>query len=98
MRISVLPRSLLGKWAVGLGAAFLFFFVLSNILMVFFHLGPGPIGPMIVLVSLIVGLGALVTGLISIIRYKDRGVLVCIATAFGVFVLLFLIGEILIPH
>jgi hypothetical protein len=66
--------------------------------MVFGPLGLARVGHIVTLISLIAGIGALVTGLISIIREKDRGILVFIAMLFGAFVLAFLVGEILIPH
>ena len=44
------------------------------------------------------GLAALVTGLISIIKGRERSILVFLATLIGLFALLFLFGEFLFPH
>ena len=53
-------------------------------------------------ISMLVGFGAgisaLVTGLISIIKQKERAVLVYISTLVGAALTLFLIGEFLFPH
>ena len=53
-------------------------------------------------ISMLVGFGAgisaLVTELISIIKQKERAVLVYISTLVGAALTLFLIGEFLFPH
>jgi hypothetical protein len=43
-------------------------------------------------------LSALVTGIVAMGREHDRSVSVILATAIGVFVAIFLLGEILVPH
>lgn len=44
------------------------------------------------------GVAAFFTGIISIVKGKERSVLVFVSTAVGFFVLLFLAAEILFPH
>lgn len=44
------------------------------------------------------GILAFVTGAISIFRNKERSITVFLSTALGLFVLIFWLGEILVPH
>jgi len=101
MRISILPKTSLGRWSVGLAAAFILV-VASNIL-----LGPmawnvlefnsGSVELRIFFVALCIsGIGSLVTGLISIIKSKERSILTYLALVVGLFTLLFIcffVGE-----
>ena len=88
MRISILPKTSLGRWSVGIAAAVILL-VLLNIL-----LGPniqnvlefssGSIELRIFFVALcIFGMGSLLTGLISIIKSKERSILVFLALVVG---------------
>jgi hypothetical protein len=83
VRISILPKASLGRWSVGLAAAFILFFVLSQVI-----LGPGPAYNMplaytLTIVVAGIGVAAFVTGLISIIKSKERSILVFLTTAIG---------------
>ena len=83
MRISILPKSLLGWWSVGLVVAWILFFVLSQVI-----LGQGPdynLALAYALTIVVAGIGgaALVTGLISIIKSKERSIFVFVTTAIG---------------
>jgi len=83
MRISILPRSPLGRWSVGLAVAWILFFVLSQAI-----LGPGPNYNMTLAYALTIavagiGVAAFVTGLISIIKSKERSILVFLTTVIG---------------
>jgi hypothetical protein len=98
MRIIVLPKSFLGKWAVGLAATFILLLVLSGVLTGLGGMGPGLFGPILGVAFGVSGLGALATGVISVLRGKDRSILVLLALALGLFTLIFLLGELLIPH
>ena len=85
MRSSVLPKTSLGRWSVGLVVAWILFFVLSVVI-----LGPGPNynrALAIALTIVVSGIGgaALVTGFISIIKNKERSVLVFLTTAMGLY-------------
>jgi hypothetical protein len=96
--INIRPKSLLGKWSAGLAAAFILILVLSSVLMGLGGVGPGPVGPILGVAFGISGIAALVTGLMSIIRSKERSILVILAVAAGLFVLIFFLGEFLYPH
>jgi len=91
MRISILPKSPLGRWSVGLTIASILFFVLAEVLYGFEVLGPGLNQALGVALTIIVtGISgtALVTGLISIIRNKERSVFVFVAIAIGLYSLI----------
>ena len=88
MRISILPKSVLGWWSVGLVIASLILFVLSVVI-----LGPGPDYNMplaYTLTSILTGIAvaAFVTGLITIIRSGERSILVFVAMAIGLYSLI----------
>ncbi len=105
MRITILPKTPLGKWSVGLAIAFILLFVLFQILV-----ATGLRGAMVgsrsipylnwnlaLYASGLSGIAALVTGIIGIIR-KERAIPVFLATLIGLFVLFFLLGKFLVPH
>lgn len=96
MRMSILPKSLLGRWSVGLAAANILLNVLFLVLVARGGLGPGPVAPIANATTGISGIAALVTGLISMIKSKERSILVYLGM--GLLVLLFLLGEFLFPH
>ena len=100
MRISILPKTSLGRWSVGLGAAFILVFVLSGVLTALggVSVGPAPVGPIAGVALGVSGIAALVTGLISIIKSKERSILVFVAVVAGLFCLFFFLGEFLFPH
>jgi hypothetical protein len=85
MRITILPKSALGWWSFGLFVANIVVFVLSEVI-----LGPGPDYNMALATTLtivVTGIAgaAFITGLISIIKRKERSVLVFVATAIGLY-------------
>ena len=97
MRISILPKSSLGRWSVGLAAAIILLFVLLFVLAVLSGLEVG----LVPLVDLILddafgtsGIGALVTGLISLIKSKERSILVSLVVVAGLFALIVLLDYI----
>ena len=107
MKSALMPKTTLGKWSVGLAVAGFLLFVVFIIEVIFGFRGgdtldlsdfsqilPG-IPIMLAGVSLI---SALVTGIIGIVKFKERNVLVFLATAAGLFVLLLVLGEFLYPH
>ena len=105
VRISILPKSLLGRWSVGLAAAFILLRVLFQ---TFFagggrNPGPNPSPPSPVILITVVagyvsGVVAFITGLISIIKSKERSILVFLVVAVGLFALIWLLGEVLFRH
>ncbi|MFH0847030.1 MAG: hypothetical protein V1894_03085 [Chloroflexota bacterium] len=60
--------------------------------------GPAWVGLMLGVVFGISGIAALVTGLISLIKSKERSILVFLAVVVGLFTLIFFLGEFLYPH
>ena len=105
LRISILPKSSLGRWSVGLAAAFILLFVLFQTFAASVRRNPvsnpGPPSPVIlmaVVADYISGIAAFVTGLISIIKSKERSILVFLVVVVGVLALLFLLGEVIFPH
>ena len=95
MRISILPKTSLGRWSVGLTIAWILFFVLSEVV-----LGPGPDYNMalaygLTIVDTGIGVAAFVTGFISIINCKERSVLVFVTAVIGLYGLIGGIGSLL---
>ncbi|MBU2598065.1 MAG: hypothetical protein KKC53_02635 [Actinobacteria bacterium] len=96
-----MPKTKAGKWSVGLIIAFLLLFATSQLLPAAFG-QRGPVLDLVFVVAVITagisGVAAFFTGLISIIKSKERSFLVFIATAIGLFVLIFVLGEFLVTH
>jgi uncharacterized membrane protein len=106
MRINILPKTPLGWWSVGLGILFLILFTspllgvlvrLQSAYAGLFPIGLPP-GGIMGIVFAIAGAAALVTGLISIIRSKERSILAFLAMIIGLFLLVFVLGEWLHLH
>jgi hypothetical protein len=102
MRITILPKTSLGRWSVGLAAAFFLLYVLLQTFYASVHRNPAPnpgppspFIPMVVVAEYISGIVSFVTGLISIIKSKERSIFVFLVVAVGFFVFIFLLGEIL---
>jgi len=97
VRTSILPKSPLGRWSVGLATAFILFFVFVLVLafqgVYAAELGRFQLVALIATAAFgISGLGSFVTGLISIVKSKDRSILVFVAVVgIGLFTLMFLI-------
>jgi hypothetical protein len=98
MRISILPKTSLGRWSVGLAAAFILLLALCAVLTGLGGVGPGPVGPIVTVAFGISGITAFVTGLISMIKSGERSILVFLAVLVGLFTLIFFLGEFVFPH
>ena len=88
VQLSVLPRSSLGRWSVGLAVTSILFFVLSEVLTGFQVLGPGNNRALaLALTGVLAGIeGAVfVTGLMSLMKSRERSVLVFLATAISLY-------------
>ena len=99
MRISILPKTSLGKWSIGLAVLFILLSILFTVLT---RLGgePGPFA-LIFIANIAIGItfiAALITGLISVIKNKERSILVFLAVLVGFGALLFFFGEFLCTH
>jgi predicted Abi (CAAX) family protease len=103
VRITVLPKTSLGKWSVGLVATFILFFVLFVILVASGQRGGETFFSNLLLTAPMLlagtcGVAAFVTGLIGIIKSKERSILVYLAIFIGFDILVFCLGEFLVPH
>jgi len=103
MKINFIPRTILGKWSIGL---IIFFFLSFATLQLFIVYGErGGVGFFsnlkLAISALFAGVCSILsffTGIAAVIRRKERSILVFFATGIGFLVLLFVLGEILFPH
>ena len=90
MGVTILPKTPLGKWSTGLAVASILIFALRLVLIPVEPSDPGynPVldFAVIIVVAVISG-AALVTGLISIIKSKERSVVAFLSTAIGLWFL-----------
>jgi hypothetical protein len=96
IHISILPKSSSGWWSVSLAAAF----ILLSILFAALTRSGGEPAPFAVIfvTNITIGISfiaAFITGLIGIIKSKDRAILVFLAVLVGFGALLFFLGELL---
>ena len=103
MRVIVLPKSYVGKWSIGFIAAFIVFFVIFQLLVVSGQRGGETFFSNLaltipILLAGISGVLAFFTGIIGVIRNRERSILVFLAMLIGFFILLFSIGEVVFPH
>lgn len=110
MRVSILPKTSLGRWSVGLIITMPVLFVIgmsfTNLLYesvsagdtIFEDIVERPALALTMLTGMISGISAFIIGLIAVIRQKERALLVYGATFIGALLILFLIGEVLFPH
>ena len=93
VRISILPKSPLARWSVGLAAAVILLIVLNIILQDRVHFETGSVGLTILGTAFgIFGIGSLVTGLISITKSRERSILVFLALVVVLVILIILPG------
>lgn len=103
-KFNLLPKTHLGKWAFGLIGIFFFFILLANLVVLL----QGPRDNQTFFDNLWISIPmfcagisvilAFLTGLIAIVKYKERAMLVFLITLFGILVLFFILGELLVPH
>ena len=110
MKVNLTPKTKLGKWSLGLIVAMpvLFFVGTSFRDSLYKSISAGrtilediikrPALALTMLLGMIAGISAFVTGFIAIIREKERAVLVYVATFIGMLLILFLACEVLFPH
>ena len=101
--MSLKPKSTISKRSTGLIIAFFLFFAVFGILVASGQRGGDTFFSNLaltipMLLAGVSGISALVTGIIGIVKSRERSVLVFLATAIGLFVLIFSLGEILFPH
>ena len=98
MGISVLPKTSLGRWSVGLAVVFILLSVLSGVSTRLGGVGSALVGLIVGAAFGISGIAAFITGLVGIIKSRERSILVFLAVAAGFFCLTFFLGEFLFPH
>ena len=104
MKITLLPKSTLGKWSIGLAIGVFLFYCISRLGVTLDHQEGGEsfFSNLFRAVPLILaglsGVAAFFTGIIGIIKDKERSVFVFLAVLFGCFVLVFGLGEFISPH
>ncbi len=99
MRITILPKTSLGWWSVWLLLACVLLFVIIVVLGAFTGVADSPLvadisGP----IGLLLGAGSFTLGLLSIIKSKERSILVFLALIIEVLFLVIIVGELLIPQ
>lgn len=106
----IAPNTSLGKWSVVLIIAMPILFVIGTSLTstlyesipagenILSDIAVRPALALTMLAGMAAGISAFITGSLSIIREKGKVFLVCISTAIGALLILFLAGEIFVPH
>jgi len=103
MTINFAPKTRLGRFSVGLISAFFLFFILFQLLIASGQRGGETFFDNLWLsipISLagICGISAFFTGIIGILKKRERAISIFLSTVIGFFVLWFVLGEILVPH
>ena len=112
MSITVLPKTRLGRWSVGIAVACLLIFTAWQIGLAWerhldaLHRYPYPAPPRIPVfpwpllsfAAAVSCIGSFFTGLISIIGSKERSIVVFLVTLAGLLVLFFLFGQLMFPR
>lgn len=99
-----MPKTRFGKWSVGLIIAF--FLLLATGIFVVSVLGQrggetifdNPVISIPMLVAGASAIAAFFTGIVAIIKNKERSIFCFVATLIGLLVLIFVLGEILVPY
>lgn len=103
MKFTTLPKSTLGRWSIGLIGSLVLFFALLALLAASGQRGGETFSDNLALavpglLAAISGIAAFFTGLIAIIKNKERSALVFLSAFIGLDVLIFCLGEVLSPH
>ncbi len=107
--IRLLPKSILGKWSVVLIVVMPILFYLGMSFADFYSSIPAgktilqdivnrPGVALSMLVGFASGIIAFITGLVAIIKNRERSILVFLSTIIGALLILYLAGEIIFPH
>jgi len=103
MRVTILPKTPLGKWSTGLVVAFVVLLVVFLLLVASGQRGGETFFSNLVLTIPMLlaetsGVLAFLIGLISVIKNKERSILVFLAMLIGFFISIFWLGEVIFPH
>ena len=106
----ITPKTTLGKWSVGLIIAMPILFIIGTSFpnslyksipagdTILTDIAWRPALALTMLAGMVAGISAFITGLLAIIRHKERALLVYVSSSIGALLVLFLTGEILFPH
>ena len=95
------PSTRLGWWSVGLAATFLVLWIINTaVFMPATLVTPWrqAVGPFYGISMILCAFSAGIVGLIAVIRRHERSWLVWLAILPGLFALVFILGEFLVPH
>ena len=103
MRVNYKPSTLLGNWSVRLIVFSLLLFIVFYSLVASGQRGGDTFFSNLalaitMLIAAILAVSSFFTGIIGIIRNRERAIFVYISTVIGLFVLLFGLAEIIFPH
>lgn len=92
-----MPKTKLGKWAGGLIAACLLFFLIVILLVLSGQKPRDPINLYLAIPGICAGISgtaAFFTGVVSMIKFRERSILVILATIIGFIVMLIVVMEV----
>jgi len=103
VRVNYKPSTFSGNWSVRLIVSSLIFFILFYALVASGQRGgdtffSNPALAITMLIAAILAVSSFFTGIIGIIRNRERAIFVYISTVIGFFVLLYGLAEIIFPH
>ena len=108
--LSIVPKTTLGKWSLGLIISMPVLFITGTSLVTSLYqsipagntiledIAARPALALTMLAGMAAGISALITGLLAILRQKENALLVYVSTVIGALLILFLLGEIVSPH
>ena len=101
--IKIIPKTCLGKWSVSLIIIFFLLLLVFRLLVASGQRGGATFFSNYILAIPAILMGtsgvlAFFVGIISFLKSRERAILVFITTLIGLFVLIFILGEILSPH
>lgn len=88
MKIPILPKSRLGKWAVGLSIAFI----------IFIWMKMGGINPLPTFFIAALGLAGFFSSITAVIKNKDKAIGALLPILVGLVIIMWIVGEIMYPH
>ena len=103
MRIHWLPRTVSGKWSLGLLGGLIVSYLVFLLLVATGQRGGDTFFSNVALaipaiLAAASGVSAFLAGTVGIIRSRERSVLAFVAVSVGILVLVFVMGELIFPH
>jgi len=108
--LRIMPTTGLGWWSIGLIVAMPILFLIGASFAnsvyesvpaggtLFADIAARPALALIMLAGMAAGISAFITGILTIVRRKEKSLLVYISTVTGALLIIFLVGEIVSPH